>query len=38
MRTGLFELEDYFTLFTTDDKADGELIRVSGASCHVEQL
>ena len=35
---GDFDLENYFWVFTTIDKADGELIRCNGANCHVEIL
>lgn len=37
-KDGEFDLEADFTIFTADDEADGELIGVKGASCHVEQL
>ena len=35
---GDFDLEDKFTVFTTDGNADGELIVCNGANCHVEIL
>ena len=35
---GAFDLDAYFTVFTTDDNPGGELIRVNGASCHAEIL
>lgn len=35
---GAFELDAFFTVFTTIDKADGELIRCNGANCHVAIL
>ncbi|VTZ48715.1 hypothetical protein MPC4_110015 [Methylocella tundrae] len=35
---GEFDLDDFFTVFTTIDKADGELIRCNGANCHVAIL
>ncbi len=35
---GSFDLDAYFTVFTTDDNPGGELIRVNGANCHAEIL
>jgi hypothetical protein len=35
---GAFELDAYFTVFTTDGNPGGELIRVNGANCDVEIL
>jgi hypothetical protein len=35
---GAFDFEAEFTVFTTDDKPGGELIRCSGWTCHVEIL
>ncbi|WOJ91695.1 hypothetical protein RZS28_19820 (plasmid) [Methylocapsa polymorpha] len=35
---GAFDLDAEFTVFTTDDKPGGELIRCSGWMCHVEIL
>ncbi len=35
---GDFDLENYFTVFTTGDKPTGELFRCNGANCHVEIL
>lgn len=36
--TGAWMLDAEFTIFTTDDKPEGELILVHGYNCHVEVL